>query len=100
MIDTEVILRKITSTSNSIGVEDDTIETLSVPIIRIEKIYASEFYRANEQGMKPSLRVVINALNFNGAEELEYNGTIYTIIRIEDNIEELALICERKIKNV
>lgn len=101
MINTECTLRKFTYITDSIGVQNTpTITELVIPIVRIEKVYASEFYRANEQGLKPVIRIVINALNYNGAEEVEYNGTLYTIIRVDDNIEELALVCERKLKNV
>lgn len=100
MINTECTLRKFTLTTNNIGVQITTISESVVPIVRVEKIYASEFYRANEQGLKPVIRIVVNALNYNDAEEVEYNDTIYTIIRIDDDIEELALVCERKIKNV
>ena len=100
MISTECILRNILHESDGIGVENETVQKTTVPVTRVEKVYASEFYRANEQGLRPVLRLVINSLNYNNEQELEYNGVIYTIIRIDDNIEELALVCERKIKNV
>lgn len=100
MINTECKLRTLLHESDGIGVENETIQEVVVPIIRVEKVYATEFYRANEQGMRPVLRLVISALNYNNETELEYNGTIYTIIRVDDNIEELALVCERKLKNV
>lgn len=100
MINTECKLRTLLHESDGIGVENETVQEITVPVTRVEKVYASEFYRANEQGLRPVLRLVINALNYNNETELEYNGVIYTIIRIDDNIEELALVCERKIKNV
>lgn len=101
MINTECKLRTLLHESDGIGVEkNETIQEVVVPITRVEKVYATEFYRANEQGMRPVLRLVISALNYNNETELEYNGTIYTIIRVDDNIEELALVCERKLKNV
>ena len=100
MINTECKLRTLLHESDGIGVENETVQEITVPVTRIEKVYASEFYRANEQGLRPVLRLVINALNYNNETELEYNGVVYTIIRVDDNIEELALICERKLKNV
>ena len=100
MINTECKLRTLLHESDGIGVDNETIQEVIVPITRVEKVYASEFYRANEQGLRPVLRIVINALNYNNETELEYNGVVYTIIRVDDNIEELALVCERKIKNV
>lgn len=100
MISTECKLRTLLHESDGIGVENETVQETTVPITRVEKVYASEFYRANEQGLRPVLRIVINSLNYNNETELEYNGVVYTIIRIDDDIEELALVCERKIKNV
>jgi len=100
MINTECKLRTLLHESDGIGVENETVQEITVPVTRVEKVYASEFYRANEQGLRPVLRLVINALNYNNETELEYNGVVYTIIRVDDNIEELALVCERKLKNV
>lgn len=72
-----------------------------IPIIKVEDIYANEFYKANQLGYKPSLRLVISILNYNQEEELEYMNVTYKIIRIQEkNADELILICERKLKNV
>lgn len=72
-----------------------------IPIIKVEEIYANEFYEANQQGFKPSLRLRISALNYNNEKELIYMGVIYTIIRAsEPYADEVVLVCERKIKNV
>lgn len=89
-----------TLTENCIGVEIETQVEKTCPIIRVENIYAKEFYRANESGHKPTLRIRISALNYSNEEELIYNGVTYTIIRVDDAIDEVVLICERKIKNV
>ena len=86
---------------NSIGVQTEQITELEIPIIKIEDIYANEFYEANEQGYKPSLRLRISSLNYNNEDELIYMGTIYSIIRTQEiTVDELILVCERKIKNV
>lgn len=100
MYSTEITLRRWNHESDGIGVQKETITETTVPVTRIEKVYASEFYRANEQGLKPVIRIVINSLNYNYEPELEYQGEVYSIIRVDDDIEELALVCERKIKNV
>lgn len=101
MYSTEITLRRWNHESDGIGVQQkETITEITVPVTRIEKVYASEFYRANEQGLKPVIRIVINSLNYNYEPELEYQGEVYSIIRVDDDIEELALVCERKIKNV
>jgi len=93
-------LLSTTITQDSIGVEKETQTQIECPIIRIEDIYAKEFYQANEVGHKPTLRIRISALNYSGEEELIYNGVTYTVIRVDDEIDEVVLICERKVKNV
>ena len=98
------VMCKLLSTSiqsNSIGVEEETQTQIKCPIIKIEDIYANEFYSANEQGFKPTLRLRISALNYNGESELLYNGITYSIIRIQEpEADEIILVCERKVKNV
>lgn len=87
--------------SNSIGVQTETKKQIEIPIIKVEDIYANEFYEANEQGYKPELRLRISAYNYNGEEELTYGGIDYTIIRTQNpKADELVLICERKVNNV
>lgn len=86
---------------DSIGVQKEQIVELEIPIIKVEDIYASEFYEANEQGFKPSLRLRISALNYNNENELIYMNTNYSIIRTQEiTADEIILVCERKIKNV
>ena len=88
------------SNSNGVQVPKETKE-IQIPIIKIEDIYANEFYEANEQGFKPTLRVRISALNYNNEKELVYMGVTYSIIRVsEPYADEIVLICERKVKNV
>lgn len=72
-----------------------------IPIIKTEDIYATEYYEASQAGHKPTLRIRISALNYEGETELIYMGITYTIIRTsEPYADEIVLICERKIKNV
>lgn len=78
----------------------EVIET-EIPILKIEDIYADEFYRANEQGYKPSLRLRVSLLNYDNQQELVYMNQVYTIIRTQETTaDEITLICERKVKNV
>ena len=88
--------------SNEIGVEkpNGTIEK-ECPIIKIEDIYAKEFYEANEQGYKPNLRLRVSKLNYEDQRELIYMQKQYTIIRTQEiSPDEIILVCERKVKNV
>lgn len=86
---------------NSIGVQIEQMSELEIPIIKIEDIYANEFYEANEQGFKPTLRLRISTINYDNQPELIYMNITYSIIRTQEiTADELVLICERKIRNV
>ena len=101
MRDVECKLLSTTLVDNEIGVQEEKIVEIPIPIIKVEDVYASEFYEANQQGYKPTLRLRISALNYNNQEELIYMGTTYSIIRSsEPYADEIVLICERKVKNV
>ena len=88
--------------NDEIGVEKEVvIESEEIPIIKIEDIYAEEFYQANELGYKPNLRLRISRLNYENQRELIYMKKTYTIIRTQEiTADELILICEEKVKNV
>lgn len=69
-----------------------------LPIIEFQDIYQSEYYNARQQGLKPSLRIVVSNLNYNDEEELEYKGQNYTIIRVDSvDYENIALVCEKRV---
>lgn len=87
--------------SNEIGVQTETRVETDCPIIKIEDIYANEFYAANEQGYNPNLRLRVSNLNYENQQELIYMEKTYNIIRTQEiTPDELILICERKVKNV
>lgn len=103
MRDVSCRLLSTTLRFNEIGVQknDTEITETEIPIIKVEDIYANEYYRANEQGYKPTLRLRISVLNYDNQKELIYMKNKYSIIRTQEvNTDELILICERKIKNV
>ena len=86
---------------DEIGNEKEITTEKLIPIIKVEDVYANEYYQANQQGFKPSLRLRISALNYNDEKELIYMGKTYSIIRTQEvTADEIVLICERKIKNV
>lgn len=74
--------------------QEDYVE---IPIIDVEDVYQSEFYNASQQGLKPTLRLLISDLNYNDEPELEYMNYRYSIIRVDKvNDEEIALVCEKR----
>lgn len=100
MVALEIYLCKHSYTKDSIGVEKETEVLVECPIIKHEDIYSKEFYEANQQGFKPSLRIVISRLNYDNENELQYNGVRYSIIRTQEyDLDEITLICERKVGN-
>ena len=101
MRDVSCKLLSTTLKTDSIGVQKEVKTEVEIPIIKVEEVYANEFYEANEQGFKPTLRLRISSLNYNKEKELIYMGTTYSIIRSsEPYADEIVLVCERKIKNV
>ena len=98
MIDVSVTLKSKTYELDSIGNQIETVTNVVVPIIRIEDVYANEFYRGSQAGFKPNLRVVISSLNYNNEDELTYMNKNYSIIRVSNiNQDEVALVCEVKV---
>lgn len=101
MIYTSCILRKLTINYNDFGAKTaDSVTETEIPIIRVEKVRQTEFYRASAEGFQPELRLVISTLNYNDEEEVQYGDIVYSIIRKEIGIDTMILVCERKIKNV
>lgn len=100
MYDVSCYLLSTSYGQDKIGNEIEVVNRKQVPIIKNEEIYSTEYYEANQQGYKPNLRLRISTLNYDDEEELEYMGKVYTIIRIQSYVDEMVLICERKIKNV
>lgn len=101
MRDIACILLSTTIVQDSIGNEIEQTQKRQIPLIKVEDVYSKEFYEANQQGFKPSLRLRISVLNYNNEEELIYMDKTYSIIRIQEpTADEIVLICERKVKNV
>lgn len=101
MRDVSCKLLSTTLITDEIGVQKEKTIEVEIPLIKVEDVYASEFYEANEQGYKPSLRLRISPLNYANQPELIYMNETYNIIRTQEiTADELILVCERKIKNV
>ena len=100
MRDISCKLLSTTIIQDDIGNEIENQVKRIIPIIKVEDVYASEYYEANQQGYKPSLRLRISALNYDNEKEIKYNGIRYSVIRTSvPNLDEIILICERKVGN-
>lgn len=83
------------------GREKFVINELPVPIISVERVWKDEFYKASQQGLRPSIRIKMSSLNYNDEEELVYMDKNYTVIRVDgDNEDEVVLVCQRRASNV
>lgn len=99
MIDVGCKLISYTFNQDEIGNEISTETSIEIPIIKVEDIHANEFYKASQQGLRPALRLRISTLNYNNEQELEYMGNRYAVIRVQEMMDEIILVCERKINN-
>ena len=80
-------------------------EETQVPVPLIsepERVWKDEFYKANAQGLRPSIRLKLSVLNYNNEDKLIYMGTEYTVIRVDDagNADEIILVCQKRSNNV
>jgi hypothetical protein len=83
------------------GREKFKVKERQVPIISTEKVWKDEFYKANQQGLRPSIRIKMNSLNYNDEGELRYMGKDYTVIRVDgEDEDEVVLVCQRRTNNV
>lgn len=83
------------------GREFSEIKEIEIPIIFVKKVWKDEFYKANQLGLRPSIRIKISSLNYNDEEELIYMNKHYTVIRTDgDNDNEVVLVCQRRANNV
>lgn len=86
--------------------EEDEIGNNTSSFVSSKKCYAkkqsvrtNEYYNAVAAGKKPSIEFVIKRLNYNGEDELEWNNTKYSIVRVVDpkNKFDIVLVCSKKI---
>ena len=69
-----------TETKDSIGNITAT-ETERKIYAKKNKVGSNEFYNAVAVGMKPTAELQIKTSNYNGEEEVKYNGIRYAVLR-------------------
>ena len=108
MYDVSCKLLSYTSVFDDIGNEKRNVTEVECPIVRVVSVGQNEFYNASQQGLKPNLKIIISAINYNDESELIYMGNKYTILRttlnndrkIATTYDEIALICEKRVRDV
>ncbi len=75
-------------------------KTRTTILCNVKSINRNEFYNASTAGYKPELTFVIHAYEYEGQQEVEFNGVTYKVMRTyQVGFEELELICERVLGN-
>lgn len=90
--------------SETIGEDEvgNQISTLSQPkksYAKKQSVRTNEFYNATMNGLTPSMEFVIKRLNYSGETLVEWNETLYEVIRTIDpkNKYDIVLVCSKKI---
>lgn len=66
----------------------------------VKSISRNEFYNAATTGLKPSIVFKIHSFEYENEEKVEFNGTIYNVIRTYIiNADEIELTCEKVLSN-
>jgi len=71
-----------------------TVRTKREVFANKKSIRQSEFYQAAAAGLKPEFYFDVRSVEYEGEQELEYEGRIYEIIRTFDKGEYIELICQ------
>lgn len=90
-----------TATYDAYGNETLTYTDRTVYVMP-RSVYQSEFYNASQNGLHPSITFVItNRADYNGERLIEWQGTLYNVIRADWNSQRdaISLICEERINN-
>ena len=78
----EVIkLRSYTETTDEYGINKRTVNEREV-FAQLRSIGQSEFYQAQADGLKPTLKFVLaDYLDYDDEKEIEYDGKTYSVLR-------------------
>lgn len=78
------------------------IESRKQVFVQPRGVYASEFYTAQQLGLKPSVTLdMTDQRDYDGQKVLEYNGRRYNVVRVDWTAQRdgISLICEERLKN-
>lgn len=92
------LINKI-SRFDDIGNEIAASESSTLSYAKAQSVKTNEFYSAVEVGLTPSVEFVVKRLNYNGEQEVEWNGVRYYVIRTIDPKSkfDIVLVCAKKI---
>ena len=97
----EVInLLKVTTTENAMGdiIESETSRQVFANKLSVKR---AEFYQAMATGLRPELVFTVRLIDYEGEENLSFEGEAYNIIRTYTKDGEfLELICNKLVSNI
>ena len=100
MYDSVATLKGVpTATYDEYGNEVITYTDKSV-FVQPRGVYQAEFYNAAQAGLHPSITFVMtNKADYSGEKLIEWNGTIYEIVRTDWTAQRdsISLICEERV---
>ena len=70
--------------------------------VQPRSVYASEFYQAAQNGLKPSITLYLtNREDYQGEKVLTYQGKDYTVIRVDWKAQRdgISLVCEERVND-
>lgn len=96
-MDATIKLIKTTTTQDALGYPVET-ETAREVFCSVESVTRSEFFQAGKAGLTPEHVFSVNAIEYEGEKELEYNGDKYGIYRTykDDDSDYIELYAEYK----
>lgn len=71
-------------------------ETKTTVLCEIRTVSRQEFFDAGKAGLVPEYEIRINAIEYSGEDELEYNGKRYGIYRTYQTADYIELYVEYK----
>ena len=100
MIDTTVtLITPGTRTQDADGIWRDGTPTEREIFARMESVSRSEFYAGGEAGFRPEMRFTVFQAEYQGEDELRWNGGVYSVYRTYQipGTDDLELYVQRKV---
>lgn len=93
--DNELTLIKLEFIEDEIGNQTPT-QTRKIVLCNVKSVGRNEFYNAATAGLRPSIVFVMHGYEYNGEQQVEFEGVRYNVIRTySTDFEEIELTCER-----
>lgn len=99
--DIATLIKYGASTFDNYGNESIATEKRDVYVLP-RGVYQSEFYNAAQNGLKPSITLMLsNRADYDDEKVVEYRGRMYTVIRVDWSAQRdgIALILEERTNN-